>query len=350
MPSHADFEAFRRVIVQLPDIDSPFMFGLPDNIERSLQRVTSTVVIRQLRALSLLDAAAVKYDREKWRIQLGPILDLWQQLTSSNSGLLQSSSRGSKGGESSGNSIDDFVLLESELSCQMCVTVDHSIASLKKVLFGSGLLTPSIQAMAAQLLSGNVPPEWNKRWEGPEKPQTWLRELARKRIAVMKWKSLSAKSALLESPLALGDIFNPATFVNALRQQTARKLGLAIDRVKMIASWESEDKARSIISRTSGCPLPCVLTGMLLQGAIFQGRLKESPSDAAENSAAPDVCIGFVSSETAEPYSSDETIAIPAYLTPTREDFLMDLPMPSSNQDKQRWILAGVGLFLSDGE
>lgn len=46
------------------------MFGLPDNIERSLQRSTSTSVIKQLRALSLLDAAAVKYDREKWRVQV----------------------------------------------------------------------------------------------------------------------------------------------------------------------------------------------------------------------------------------------------------------------------------------
>ena len=46
------------------------MFGLPDNIERSLQRVTSSGVIRQLRALSALDSEASKYDREKWRAQV----------------------------------------------------------------------------------------------------------------------------------------------------------------------------------------------------------------------------------------------------------------------------------------
>jgi hypothetical protein len=249
-----------------------------------------------------------------------------------------------------GNSIDDFVILENDLSCQMCVIVDHSIASLKKVLFGSGLLTPIIQTVAAALLSGNVPPDWNTRWEGPEKPQNWLRELARKRIAVIKWKGLSARNNLMESPLSLGDIFNPATFVNALRQQTARKLNLAIDRVKMIASWESEEKARGVVSRTGGCPLPCILSGMLLQGAIFQGKLKESPPDGSENSPAPNVCIGFVPDDVPEPYSADDTIAIPAYFTPTREDFLMDLPMPTEYQDKQKWILAGVGLFLTEGE
>ena len=55
---------------QLPDTDAPYVFCLPDNIERSLQRVTSAGVIRQLRALSTLDAEASKFDREKWRSQV----------------------------------------------------------------------------------------------------------------------------------------------------------------------------------------------------------------------------------------------------------------------------------------
>lgn len=110
------------------------MFGLPDNIERSLQRSTSAIVIRQLRALSLIDAHAVKYDREKWRLQLGPVLDLWQQLTSSTAGLLTPSGPGKAAATSAGNSIDDFVWLENDLSCSLCLAVDHSISSLKKVV------------------------------------------------------------------------------------------------------------------------------------------------------------------------------------------------------------------------
>lgn len=67
---------FSYYAMQLPDTDAPFVFCLPDNIERSLQRVTSSGVIRQLRALSILDAEASKFDREKWRAQvtLIPIL------------------------------------------------------------------------------------------------------------------------------------------------------------------------------------------------------------------------------------------------------------------------------------
>ena len=70
MPNIPDYASFQKVISQLPDVDAPFVFSLPDNIERSLQRSTSTAVITQLRALSTLASKADKFDREKWRTQV----------------------------------------------------------------------------------------------------------------------------------------------------------------------------------------------------------------------------------------------------------------------------------------
>jgi dynein heavy chain 2 len=127
------------------------------------------------------------------------------------------------------------------------------------------LLTTAIQVAATSLLAGTVPNEWSKLWEGPEKPQGWLRELVRKRIALGKWKTSLSKGSsanLLSTPLSLGDLFNPRTFINALRQQTARNLNTAIDLVKMTCSWDSKDSRKM----KSDCPLPCVLSSLYLQG------------------------------------------------------------------------------------
>ena len=137
---------------------------------------------------------------------------------------------------------------------------------MHQVLYGSGLLTPAIHIVATCLLSGSVPSEWKKmlKNEGPEKPQAWLREVVRKRISLNKWKGSSAKGTLLSEALVLGDLFNPATFINALRQQTARQLNTAIDRVKMICSWDKDPRAIK-----KDCPLPCTLASLLLQGASF---------------------------------------------------------------------------------
>jgi len=343
MPESPDHESFLQAIASLPDSDSPFVFGLPDNIERSLQRVTSTAVIKQLRALSALDVEGSKYDREKWRSQLGPVLELWQQLTSAIPNVLGGG--GGKDKKAGLEPVDAFVIMEFEQSGELCAAVDASLLALKKVLFGSGLLSPSIQAIAMTLMSDGVPAEWSRRWEGPEKPQTWLRELVRRRIALSKWLTLSAKGTLLEQPLELADLFNPSTFLNALKQQTARLLSIALDKVKTVCSWDKDNTRLAAV-----CPLPCTAKGLLLEGAGFSSRgLKELAPDAPEMTMAPPVHVGFTSRDEADLYSDEEAIMLPVYTTPTREYFLTELQVPMGD-DKSKWILAGVALFLSEGD
>lgn len=70
MPTNSEYESFKRVINQLQENDSPFIFNLPDNIERSLQRTTSSVVVKQLRALSVHSSIVANFDREKWKVQV----------------------------------------------------------------------------------------------------------------------------------------------------------------------------------------------------------------------------------------------------------------------------------------
>lgn len=219
------------------------------------------------------------------------------------------------------------------------------------MLFGSGLLTPAIQAAARSLLSSTVPSDWTGRWEGgPEKPQNWLRELVRKRISLVKWRNATAKGAagLLGAPLVLGDLFNPGTFINALRQQTARKLGTAIDRVQMSCNWDKDPRSLRAV-----CPLTCTLSGLLLQGAFFHGgSLQSSAPEASEMTSIPHVTVGFVPLDSPDTRERDTiTIGVPVYLSPSREDFLLEIDMPVSGKgDTGKWILSGVALFLSEDD
>ncbi len=352
MPEKTDIQSLRRLVGQLPDNDSPYIFCLPDNIERSLQRNNSMAVIKQLQLLSTLEVEGSKFDREKWRIQLGPILELWQNMLASNPGIIQKStnSKNNKNHRNGDNPddilpVDDFVTMENDFAGMMCTNVDTTLASLKKVLFGSGLLTPAIQSIAISLLSGVVPASWESKWAGPEKPQAWLRELVRKRLSLSKWNALCVKQSLLSTPLNLGDLFNPATFINALRQQTARMLSIGIDKMKLICGWENND------SKTihNVCKLPCALTGLLLQGASFHnGILQETSPDASELNLAPSVTIGFVSETNDDVYQSHKSIPIPTYFSAAREDFLVELNMPCNNGEQGKWTLAGVALFLTE--
>ena len=76
-PQATDLRSFVSLISQLPESDQPAMFGLPSNIDRSVQRFNSTQVITGLKSLQAVSAEELRFDKEKWTEQLGPMLQLW---------------------------------------------------------------------------------------------------------------------------------------------------------------------------------------------------------------------------------------------------------------------------------
>ena len=80
MPQSSHYQDYMDMILLLSDNDQPSLFGLPANIERSIQRSISTQVIGQLKILMRADAMVDKFDKEKWQTELGPILQLWKKL------------------------------------------------------------------------------------------------------------------------------------------------------------------------------------------------------------------------------------------------------------------------------
>lgn len=132
----------------MQETDSPYLFGLPDNIERSQQRAVSAGIISQLRTLSVPGVQANKFDRDTWRAQLGPYLDLWDLLKGSIPGLIGKSKENkdanstadlSRDGQSP---VDDFVALENDLATELCTTVESALGALKKVIISSYCMSP----------------------------------------------------------------------------------------------------------------------------------------------------------------------------------------------------------------
>ena len=65
--------------------------------------------------------------------------------------------------------------------------MNESVTSIIKVLQGTEMLTPKIQTEATSLLKNTVPASWEKMWEGPENPQSWIRILCKKGVQLVQW-------------------------------------------------------------------------------------------------------------------------------------------------------------------
>lgn len=68
------------LISSLPESDCPDFLGLPNNIERSAQRITSGLVVDQLKTLLRPGQSSTHFDHDHWMQELGPLLSLWKKL------------------------------------------------------------------------------------------------------------------------------------------------------------------------------------------------------------------------------------------------------------------------------
>ena len=329
---------YTGITTKLPEVEPPALFGLPANIDRSLQRANSTRVIGQLKLLTIPSEAGGKFNREQWAAQLTPIIQAWQKMTEGGGGAALTSLL-SEPDDPTRLPIDSFVSMEASNAHALTNLVNSMLGDIVKVISGRMLLTPEIQATGGCLLCGTVPSRWEAKWpDGPESVMTWLRQLVAKTTALDKWLVFSKSGELLKKPLHLGDLFRPNTFLDALRQQSARLEKRSVDSMRLVTTWSSQIKVQ--------CKTAVVVEGLLLQGCAFDsGKLVEAQSTGSDLITAPKCLIAWVPPEHPELYPDTSICEVPLYTNLLREKLVSTLTVPCT-ATASKWLISGVGLFL----
>ncbi|XP_075347137.1 cytoplasmic dynein 2 heavy chain 1 isoform X3 [Mycteria americana] len=336
LPNSCSILDYRNIIESLPEDDKPDFFGLPANISRSSQRMISSQVISQLRILSRSVTAGCKFDREIWSTELSPVLNLWKKLNQ-NSNLIHQ--KVSPPVEQQGSPILSFIILEQFNAIRLVQSVHQSLASLSKVIRGTSLLSSEVQRLASALLNQKCPLTWQTKWEGPEDPLQYLRSLVARAFAIQNWVEKAEKQKLLSDTLDLSELFHPDTFLNALRQETARVMSCSVDSLKFTASWKG---------RIQEGKLQVKISGLQLEGCSFDGnRLSENLHDSPSVSSVLPCYIAWIPQDAYGPYSPEECISLPVYTSVERDRVVTNIDVPcGGNQDQ--WIQCGAALFLKN--
>ncbi|KAJ3042257.1 Cytoplasmic dynein 2 heavy chain 1 [Rhizophlyctis rosea] len=330
LPSLAEHSSFAKIINELPEIDNISMFGLPANIDRTLQTNGSQAVISQLRILRQVDAQGQRFDKEKWSKELMPFLQLWKKLNSGND-LLQRKVTQSTDKEP----VTTFLTLELTNALELIRRIHSDLSNVSKVIRGTMLVTNDILDIATSLMKGETPETWLSLWEGPEEPQTYLRECVTKGLAVDTLKEKANRGTIFDASVQLANLYNPVTFLNALRQQTSRKVRQPMDSLKLVSTWSAQE--------LSSAALKVSVEGLFLQGCNFDGaRLSEAGPDDPVSVTVPTCHLAWLPMT----FTLPNRITLPLYQTPTRERVVASLMVPCQD-DGSTWVLAGAAFFLS---
>ena len=205
-----------------------------------------------------------------------------------------------------------------------------------------------------RLIRGELPDSW--AWpSAPEDPVVFLQQLSKRSLALKnEWMSrlTSGVDYLREKPVRLADFLRPDVFLNALRQQTARKLQLPMDSLTLVSSFQGAGG----LSLPGPELFPVSLEGLLLEGAAFDraaGLLLEVARQSNLISALPELTVSWASQErvrqTAEGGFSMRQVAeveVPIYTSLNREKFLCSIRVPTDNS-RQR-VFNSTAMFLTD--
>ncbi|XP_068440329.1 cytoplasmic dynein 2 heavy chain 1 isoform X1 [Clinocottus analis] len=335
LPNSCSVLEYRSVIENLPEDDRPAFFGLPANIERSSQRIISSQVISQLRVLSRSVATGSKFDRELWSNGLSPVLFLWKKLNQGSTLIHQKVAAPTEG---EGSPVLSFITLEQFNAIRLVQSIHQSLAALSKVIRGTQLLTPEVQKLATALLNQECPLTWQNKWEGPEEPMLYLRAVVTRALAIQSWVERAGRQALLSDTLDLSELFHPDTFLNALRQETARSMDCSMDSLVFVSSW------RSPIAQAK---LQVKVGGLQLEGCSFDGvHLCENQHDSPSVSAVPPCFMAWAPrNSAADSAASEESIWLPLYMSSERVKLVTHICLPCGANPNQ-WIQTGAALFL----
>lgn len=338
VPQSANVRDYVGVINKVPEFDAPALFGLPANIDRSVQRFNSSAVVAQLKQLAAVSVEELRFDKAKWTAGLKPICEMWAVLYPKQAfEQLQVS----KEQLNAADPVAAFVYMEVATAKEVLQAVHESISTITRILQGAEMLTAKSQKEATELLKGAVPGSWSSRWEGPEAPNAWISLVNKKAAALLTWAQRVSQQELLNAPIDLSDLFHPETFLNALRQRSARGLGIAIDELKLVSSFEQA----KLTGKTT-----IQLDALALQGCEFDGRRMVDIRDAGGNSRElimlPPCYIAWIGQSEPDPYPAESTVRTPIYHALDREELLCTIEAPNSGEASAR-IIAGVALFLA---
>lgn len=212
--------------------------------------------------------------------------------------------------------------------------INNDFTEINKVIRGTSLLSNHTQELGVSFLKDETPRIWLELWEGPEKLQVYLENVIKKALAISEAREKVLANTFFTASLSLDIFFHPITFLNALRQQTSRKLKRPMDSLRLMSEWSSAGLSS---------PLKVTVEGLLIQGCRFDGaNLSEVESDDPIFAKVPTFQLGWVPEESA---AVAGRLSVPLYSTPSREGLVANLSVPVKASPAP-WILAGVSFFV----
>jgi len=237
-------------------------------------------------------------------------------------------------------------LQECERMNTLITTIRTSLEDLDAGLKGQLNITDDMEALAGKMYINNQPDLWVKyAYFSLKDLLTWWDDL------LMRIAQLDEYQDEMTPPKSLwiSGMFNPMSFLTAIKQATARAKGLPLDGMDLKTTVTNERDAANV---TEAAEEGAFIHGFTLQGAAWEnGRGGEQGSlgEMVPKELTPELPVMLVTAIERHLQVTTGFYTCPVYITTLRGGtfvFPALLRMESEDTDAKYWILMGAALFM----
>ncbi|EUD65414.1 hypothetical protein C922_04154 [Plasmodium inui San Antonio 1] len=263
-----------------------------------------------------------------------------------------------------------IALKEAEKFNTLIDCIHDSLVEIKLVLDGILNMNSKIQLSIKALLLHNIPEIWkNFSYPSKKKLLPWFEDFKLRVIFLQEWIAKIRCNIFLPSSVWLSALFNPISFLTAIKQKFSHENKVPIDKLKLKWHVTNITKVEDLNNKNNSL----YIHGLFLQGASwFVNSQNDSFTFDMENLSdnvsygnivesvpkniffsMPLVYVYCVTNEQDGQLaraSDARYLETPLYITSDRgATFVCSVDLNLETDDvEDKWILAGVALFLSD--
>lgn len=335
-----DDQSQHRSIRDIPDIESPFLFGLPNNIMGSVQTDLAVSMMQDLQKLYKMPLRH-KSNLPTWYEAAASVINHWKSISRFQNELEVNCSAK----DWPEDPFYRFIRNEISLGDTLFRTVSSSINLLERAM-NDNVNSDSIllQQLRDSIVNGNVPGKWKELWNGPTEIKTWMADMIQKKKSIDMYQT---PNVLFQQKVSMNltDFFNTSAFICSLKQKVAKESNYAMDDVTLFAQFESpqDDGYTKENASISIC-------GLYLSGCVliekFDGSFIVEPvkSSTPEYEKSPPIKLSFQQHQSS--LQMTDTYLIPVYSNILSEEILFHVSVGCEKTSVQSWILTGVALYL----
>ncbi|KAG9396803.1 Dynein heavy chain and region D6 of dynein motor [Carpediemonas membranifera] len=316
---------------QLPE-ESPKMFGLHPNAELGFLTEQSGEMFNTILAMQpRVSGAAGGMSREEIvRKTLEDMLDLMPEAFDTYSIMERIEQR---------TPYNSVLLQECDRMNILLAEMRTSMRNLTLGLNGDLTITEAMEALIQSMFLNTVPTSWERvAYPSLKALAIWFTDLQARVRQLQDWSA----DVTLPKSVWLGGLFNPASFLTAIQQTTARRNEWPLDRMTIntdVTKKWSEDIA-------AGPRDGAYIHGLYLEGCRWDSKIG-GLADSRLKDLYPAVPVIHCKAVTMDKKDTRDIYTCPIYSTRQRGPTVWTFGIRSGGQPAHKWVLAGVGLLLA---